>query len=343
MMRSDNQSLDAVRERGLTDGFGRRITDLRVSLTDRCNFRCVYCLPHEHNDWIPRAEILTYEEIARFVDAAVGLGIAKIRLTGGEPLLRRDLPDLVRMLASIDGVRDYALTTNAYFLPEMAAGLAEAGLRRITVSLDSMRSAKFALLTGREALGKVLAGIEAARDAGLGPIKVNCVVIRGFNDDELVDFADFARSHDLAVRFIEYMPLDGRPDWNRASVVSGDEMLAAITAHHDLVPVAPRSPSETARRYRFADGAPGEVGFITTITAPFCDNCSRIRLTADGRLRTCLFSTRSHDVKSLLRAAASKEELQRFLIATVLTKEAAHGINEPGFTPSAETMASIGG
>jgi cyclic pyranopterin phosphate synthase len=328
---------------GLTDSVGRRITDLRVSLTDRCNFRCVYCLPEEHNDWISRSEILTYEEIARIIEIAVPLGIRKVRLTGGEPLLRRDLSRLVEMISSVAGNIDLALTTNAYLLPENAEKLAAAGLRRITVSLDSMKTAKFALLTGRDALARVLEGIEAGRAAGLGPIKINCVVMRGFNEDEVVDFAGFARSHDLAVRFIEYMPLDGKKDWDRTQVVSGAEMLAMIRAHYQLEPVERSSRSETATRYRFCDGAPGELGFITTITEPFCDGCSRLRLTADGRLRTCLFSSRSHDLKSLVRGGASDDEIRQFLIATVQTKEAGHGINEPGFIPSAETMASIGG
>lgn len=328
---------------GMVDSFGRRITDLRVSLTDRCNFRCVYCIPDEHNDWIARSEILTYEEIEQIVRIAVDLGIEKVRLTGGEPLLRRDLPVLVEKLARIDGLKDFALTTNAFFLPQMARELADAGLRRVTVSLDSMRSAKFALLTGRDALDRVLAGIQAARDAGLGPIKLNCVVIRGFNDDEVIDFAEFARSNSLTVRFIEFMPLDGRPDWDRGQVVSGAEMLATIRSRFDLVPVSPASVSETARRYGFADGAPGEVGFITTITEPFCDGCSRLRLTADGKLRTCLFSTRSHDIKSLVRADVGPNALRRFITDTVRTKEAGHTINVPGFSPTRESMASIGG
>jgi cyclic pyranopterin phosphate synthase len=225
----------------------------------------------------------------------------------------------------------------------MAADLAAAGLRRITISLDSLRTAKFALMTGRDALARVLDGIDAARAAGLAPVKVNCVVIRGFNDDEIVAFAEFARSHGLAVRFIEFMPLDGRPDWDREQVVSGAEMLAALRARFELVPVDAATPSETARRYRFADGAPGELGFITTITEPFCDGCSRLRLTADGRLRTCLFSRRSHDIKALVRSGAAHDEIKRFIVETTLTKEAGHGINAPGFTPSAETMSSIGG
>lgn len=335
--------LGTSRDQGLTDSFGRRITDLRVSLTDRCNFRCVYCLPEEHNNWIARSEILTYEEITRIIEIAVPLGIRKIRLTGGEPLLRRDLSHLVEMISSVARDVDLALTTNAYFLPENAEKLAAAGLRRITVSLDSMKTAKFALLTGRDALSRVLEGIEAGRAAGLGPIKVNCVVIRGFNEDEVVDFAGFARSHDLAVRFIEYMPLDGKKDWDRTQVVSGAEMLEMIRERYELEPVERSSRSETATRYRFRDGAPGELGFITTITEPFCDGCSRLRLTADGRLRTCLFSSRSHDLKSLVRGGASANEIRQFLISTVATKEAGHGINEPGFIPSAETMASIGG
>jgi cyclic pyranopterin phosphate synthase len=341
-----NRTLPTLPDRqsaGLTDSFGRRITDLRVSLTDRCNFRCVYCIPDEHNDWIPRSEILTYEEIETIVAAAASLGVSKVRLTGGEPLLRRDLPRLVEMIAGVEGVRDFALTTNAFFLPQMAGDLRRAGLERITVSLDSLRVAKFALLTGRDALGRVLEGIDAAREAGLGPIKVNCVVMRGFNDGEVVDFATFARTHALSVRFIEFMPLDGRPDWDRNQVVSGAEMLAAIREHYDVEPVAPAAASETARRYRFADGSPGEVGFITTITAPFCDGCSRLRLTADGKLRTCLFSTRSHDIKALVRAGADREQLTQYLREVVATKEAGHSINVPGFTPSAESMSSIGG
>jgi cyclic pyranopterin phosphate synthase len=327
----------------LTDGFGRRITDLRVSLTDRCNFRCVYCIPDEHNDWMPRREILTYEEIEQIVRAAVELGVEKVRLTGGEPLLRRDLAVLVAKLATIPGLRDLALTTNAYYLAEAAEGLASAGLRRVTVSLDSLRAAKFALLTGREALDHVLAGIEAARRAGLGPVKVNCVVIRGFNDDEVLAFGEFARNNDLSVRFIEYMPLDGRPDWDRGLVVSGAEMLAILRERFDLVPVAPAAASETARRYRFADGAPGEVGFITTITQPFCDGCSRLRLTADGKLRTCLFSRVQHDVKALVRSGRPADEIRRYITSVVLTKERGHTINVPGFSPSAESMSSIGG
>ncbi len=330
-------------DRRLKDSFGRRITDLRVALTDRCNFRCVYCIPDEHNDWIPRQEILSYEEIERVVRSAVELGVEKIRLTGGEPLLRRDLPVLVEKLAKVDGLRDLALTTNGYFLTTAARDLAAAGLQRITLSLDSLRGAKFTLMTGRDALTRVLDGIDAARAAGLGPIKVNAVVIRGFNDDEVLDFAAFARSHELTVRFIEFMPLDGRPDWDRNQVVSGAEMLATLRERYELVPVDPATPSETARRYRFADGAPGELGFITTITEPFCDGCSRLRLTADGRLRTCLFSLRSHDLKSLVRRGASDDEIKRFIVATTLTKEAGHVINVPGFSPSAESMSSIGG
>lgn len=328
---------------GLVDSFGRRITDLRVSLTDRCNFRCVYCIPNEHNNWIDRSHILSYEEIETVVRAAVELGVEKVRLTGGEPLLRRDLPILVEKIARIDGVKDLALTTNAYFLRNHAKAIADAGVRRITVSLDSLRTAKFALLTGRDALAKVLDGIEAAREEKMSPIKVNCVVIRGFNDDEVCDFAEFARTFDLSVRFIEFMPLDGRPDWNRDQVVSGSEMLRTLQSRYQLAPVDPATPSETARRYRFADGAPGELGFITTITAPFCDGCSRLRLTADGNLRTCLFSRRQHDIRALLRGGGTIADVKSFIQRTVLTKEAGHNINEPGFVPSAETMSSIGG
>ena len=342
-MRRPLPTLSERSDERLADSFGRRITDLRVSLTDRCNFRCVYCIPDEHNDWIPRQELLRYEEIESIVRASVSLGIEKVRLTGGEPLLRRDLPVLVEMLGRIPGVRDFALTTNGYFLPQAAGDLARAGLRRITISLDSIRTAKFALLTGRDALARVLEGIEAARSAGLDPIKVNCVVMRGFNDDEVADFAAFARESALSVRFIEFMPLDGRPDWDRNQVVSGAEMLAAIRQRFDLVAVDPATPSETARRYRFADGAPGEVGFITTITEPFCDGCSRLRLTADGKLRTCLFSARAHDVKALVRGGAPQAAIERFIRETVLTKEAGHAINVAGFTPSAESMSSIGG
>ncbi len=327
----------------LRDSHNRVIRDLRISVTDRCNYRCFYCMPKEAMEWRPRAEILSYEEIIRLAEVFVSFGIDKLRVTGGEPMIRRDVEGLVARLASLPGVGDLAMTTNAHFLADRARGLKEAGLRRITISLDSLTPDRFALMTGRSDLPRVMAGIDAAVEAGLFPVKVNCVVIRGINDDQAPDFAAMAREKGLHVRFIEFMPLDNGKVWRREMVVSGEELRERIASVYPLERVAAESPAETARRWCFADGAPGEVGFINPVTQPFCGHCSRIRLTADGMIRTCLFSTVEHDIKSLLRAGASRDDLVSFILATIAKKEERHHINDRDFVQPLRTMSCIGG
>jgi GTP 3',8-cyclase len=327
----------------LKDSYGRAIRDLRISITDRCNFRCFYCMPTEAMEWKPKPEILSYEEIIRLAELFVSLGVNKLRVTGGEPMVRRDLESLIERLARIEGVADLAMTTNAHFLRGRANALKVAGLQRITISLDSLEPERFALLTGRNELKQVLDGIDAALDAGLAPVKINSVVIRGINDDQSVKFAAFAREKGVHVRFIEFMPLDNGKVWRREMVVPGEEVRQRIHAVYPLERMPSENPSETARRWRFADGAPGEVGFINPVTQPFCGHCSRIRLTADGMIRTCLFSTVEHNIKALLRRGAPIEELLDFIVATVEKKEDRHHINDPEFVQPLRTMSCIGG
>ena len=327
----------------LQDSFGRAIRDLRISITDRCNFRCFYCMPKEAMEWQPKGEILTYEEIVTLAEVFVSLGISKLRVTGGEPMLRRDIEKLIARLAVIPGIEDLAMTTNAHFLRGRAQGLKEAGLQRLTISLDSLDAERFALLTGRNELTQVLDGIDAAIEAGLDPVKVNSVVIRGINDDQAVGFAAFAREKGVRVRFIEFMPLDNGKVWKREMVVPGEELRGRINAVYPLERVKSENPSETARRWRFADGAPGEIGFINPVSQPFCGHCSRIRLTADGMIRTCLFSTVEHNIKRLLRSGAEREELVDFILATIEKKEDRHHINDPQFVQPLRTMSCIGG
>lgn len=300
-------------------------------------------MPKEAMEWQPKSEILSYEEIVRLTRVFVSLGVSRLRVTGGEPMVRRDIESLISNIAAIEGIEDLAMTTNAHFLRGRARQLKEAGLRRITVSLDSLDSERFTLLTGRNELAQVLDGIDAAIEAGLGPIKVNCVMIRGINDDQAVAFASFARDKGIIVRFIEFMPLDNGKVWKRQMVVPGEEIRKRIDSVFPLVPIAAHTISETARRWGFADGAPGEVGFINPVTQPFCGHCSRIRLTADGMIRTCLFSTVEHNIKSLLRNGASDDELRDFVIATVEKKEERHHINDPEFVQPLRTMSCIGG
>lgn len=327
----------------LRDSFGRTIRDLRISVTDRCNFRCFYCMPTEAMEWRPKAEILSYEELVVLAEVFVSLGVSKLRVTGGEPMLRRDLEHFIARLAEIAGVTDIAITTNAHFLRGRAEGLRKAGLRRITISLDSLEPERFALLTGRNELSQVLDGIDAAIEAGISPIKLNSVVIRGINDDQVLKFAAFAREKNVIVRFIEFMPLDNGKVWKREMVVPGEELRARIEAVYPLTRISAESLSETARRWRFADGSPGEVGFINPVSQPFCGHCSRIRLTADGMIRTCLFSTVEHNIKSLLRQGASRDDLVNFIAATIEKKEERHHINDPEFVQPLRTMSCIGG
>jgi GTP 3',8-cyclase len=326
----------------LFDGHGRRIRDLRVSVTDRCNFRCQYCMPADGLPWLERAEILSFEEIERVVRVLASIGIEDVRLTGGEPLVRRDFPRLVSMLARIDGLRDLSLTTNGYLLERDAADLVEAGINRVNVSLDALERDRFFRMTRRDALPQVLRGLDAiAAFPRVRPVKVNAVAIRGFSEEEAIRFADFARSTAFQVRFIEFMPLDADHAWSADAVLTGEELRAMIDAVYPLEEV-PREPSATARVFRFRDGK-GEIGFINPVSEPFCADCDRIRLTADGKLRTCLFSLHETDLREPLRSGATDAELERVIREAVWRKELKHRINEPGFRQPARTMSAIGG
>jgi cyclic pyranopterin phosphate synthase len=329
----------------LKDSYNRTIRDLRVSVTDRCNFRCFYCLPHGEPPIAPKEQILSYEEIEYVCDIFVELGIEKIRLTGGEPMMRRDIETIISKLAVLKakGLLDLALTTNGYFLPDRAPSLKEAGLDRITISLDSLKRDVFKQMTGVDVLDRVLSGIEAAKQAGLQPIKINAVIVRDHNEDEVADFAAFAREHDVKMRFIEFMPLDSGHEWAREQVVSGREIRERINDQFPLVPVDAYRGSETSSRYRFADGAPGEIGIIAPVTEPFCGACSRIRLTADGQIRTCLFSTIEHSLRDVVRTGATRPEIIDFIETVVVKKEPRHYINDPGFVAPSRTMSFIGG
>jgi cyclic pyranopterin phosphate synthase len=329
----------------LRDSYNRPIRDLRVSLTDRCNFRCFYCLPHGEPPIAPKEQMLSYEEIEYVCEIFVELGIEKIRLTGGEPMMRQDIETIISKLAKLKsrGLIDLALTTNGYFLPDRAQSLKDAGLDRITISLDSLKRDVFRQMTGVDVLDRVLAGLRAAKQAGLEPIKINAVIVRGHNEDEVADFAAFAREHDVKMRFIEFMPLDSGHEWAREDVVPGREIRARISERFPLEPIDVFRGSETASRYRFADGAPGEIGIIAPVTEPFCGACSRIRLTADGQIRTCLFSTIEHSLRDVVRDGASRQEIIRFIEGVVMKKEPRHFINDPGFVAPSRSMSFIGG
>lgn len=338
----------------LRDAHNRTIRDLRVSLTDRCNFRCFYCLPNGEPPLARKETILTFEEIARVSEIFVSLGIEKIRLTGGEPLLRRDIETLIEKLARlktsiphsalrIPHLKDLALTTNGHTFPRRAEQLKRAGLDRVTISLDSLRRERFKEITGVDALENVLNSVEAAKRAELTPVKINAVLVRGRNDDEIVDFARFARARDVKMRFIEFMPLDAGHEWNRNLIVSGREIFERINEIFPLVLKEKSRGAETAWTYQFADGAPGEIGIIAPVTEMFCGACSRIRLTADGQLRTCLFSTVEHNLRDVLRGGASDAGIVEFIQSVVSKKEAAHSINEKTFAPASRSMSFIGG
>jgi GTP 3',8-cyclase len=327
----------------LVDSWGREIKSVRVSVTDKCNFRCSYCMPAEGLEWLARDEVLTFEEIARLVAVLARLGVDEVRLTGGEPLVRRDVPTLVGMIAHIEGVRDLSLTTNGVLLDRLAGPLVEAGLRRINVSLDSLDHVRFAELTRRDALDQVLRGLEAAEQyPELRPIKVNCVAIKGFTEEEVPRLAALARRKPYVVRFIEFMPLDADEGWREDQVLTGAEIRALIEAEHGPLVELPAKASSTARRFRFADGN-GEVGFVSPVSEPFCSTCDRIRITADGQLRTCLFSRREWDLKTPLRDGATDDELVELLRNAVAHKELKHRINEPGFVRASRSMSQIGG
>ena len=324
----------------LLDGHGRRIGDLRVSVTDRCNFRCQYCMPAEGLPWLERDDVLHFEEIERLVGLLAAMGVTDVRLTGGEPLVRRDFPQLVGMLAPL--VEDLSITTNGYLLERDAEALVRAGATRFNVSIDSLQRDRFFEMTRRDALPRVLRGLEVlASFPEAHPIKVNAVAMRGFTEDEVLPFAHFAREHPYEVRFIEFMPLDADHAWTPDAVLTGAEVRAAIEQEFPLEPT-PREPHATARVYRFADGR-GSIGFINPVSEPFCGDCNRIRLTADGRLRTCLFSLNETDLRAPLRAGADDAELEQIVRDAVWRKELKHHVNEPGFVQPLRTMSAIGG
>jgi cyclic pyranopterin phosphate synthase len=326
----------------LFDGHGRQIGDLRVSVTDRCNFRCQYCMPAEGLPWLERSEILSFEEVERLVRMFVSMGVGDVRLTGGEPLVRRDFPRLVSMLAPIPGLNDLSLTTNGYLLERDAAALVDAGIQRVNVSIDSLQRDRFFEMTRRDALPQVLRGLDAlAQHPEVHPIKVNAVAMRGFTEEEAVAFADFARSTAFQVRFIEFMPLDADHAWTPDSVLTGDELRSLIQAVHPLEEV-PREPSSTARVFRFVDGQ-GEIGFVNPVSEPFCADCNRVRLTAEGKLRTCLFSLHETDLREPMRSGASDAELERLIREAVWRKELKHHVGERGFRQPARSMSAIGG
>jgi cyclic pyranopterin phosphate synthase len=326
----------------LVDSWGREIKSVRVSVTDKCNFRCRYCMPAEGLEWLPKQDLLSFEELERVIRVLAEMGVEEVRLTGGEPLARRDLPTLVGMLARIRGVRDLSLTTNGFLLDRFCGPLVDAGLRRLNVSLDSLSHVRFAEITRRDALDRVLRGLEEAeRYPQLRPIKVNCVAIKGFTEPEVPALAALARRKPYVVRFIEFMPLDADEAWREDEVLTGGEIRTIIEQHWPLVEL-PTKPSSTARRFRFADGA-GEIGFVNPVSEPFCSSCDRIRLTADGQLRTCLFSRREWDLRAPLREGASDEDVAALIRFAVRHKELKHRINEPGFVRASRSMSQIGG
>jgi cyclic pyranopterin phosphate synthase len=327
----------------LIDTFGRTHNNLRISVTDRCNIRCFYCMPEDAVQFVDRREILSFEEIERFVRVAVGLGIDKLRLTGGEPLLRRDLPRLVAKLVAIPGIRDIALTTNGVLLADQAQSLYDAGLRRLNVHLDTLDRARFLEITRRDDLDKVLEGIERCREIGFGPIKINAVAVKGLTEPDVVPLAHYGRERGIEVRFIEFMPLDAQHLWDRGRVLLADDMVATLSREIcPLEDIPDRDPRAPATEYRFSDGV-GRVGFIASVSRPFCLNCNRLRLTADGKLRYCLFAIEEADVKSLLRNGASSDAIEAVIRRNVRDKWLGHEINSAKFVPPPRPMYSIGG
>jgi cyclic pyranopterin phosphate synthase len=327
----------------LIDSFGRAHDNLRISVTDRCNIRCFYCMPETGVQFTERSEILSFEEIERFVRVAVRLGIRKLRITGGEPLVRRDLPVLIRKLVSIPGIQDLALTTNAVLLGEMAEPLYAAGLRRINIHLDTLDRERFRHITRRDDLDKVLAGIDACLRLGYGPVKLNAVAIKDLTEPDIVPIARFCRERGIEARFIEFMPLDAQQLWGRKRVLSADEMIDTLSREiSPLAEIPDRDPRAPATEYRYTDGG-GRVGFIASVTQPFCLNCNRIRLTADGKLRYCLFAIEEADVKSLLRSDAHDDEIAALIRSNVKDKWAGHEINSARFVPPPRPMYAIGG
>ena len=326
----------------LIDTYGRVANNLRISVTDRCNFRCRYCMPEEGMEWLKKNMLLSFEEIARLTAIFASLGVTKIRLTGGEPLMRKELWKLVAMIRGIAGIRDIALTTNGYFLKEQAQHLRDAGLDRINVSLDSLDPATFSAMARRDLFRDTWEGIEEALRCGLSPVKINAVLIRGVNDGEIEQFANLARSHPIVVRFIEFMPIGRDDGWSIGGVVPAREVIERIDAVAHIVPVPGGDVNAPAERYRFEDGR-GEIGVISSVTQPFCGDCNRVRITSDGKFRTCLFSLVETDLRALMRGGTPDGEIASAICAAVHGKEEGHLINRPGFVRPERTMSSIGG
>jgi GTP 3',8-cyclase len=327
----------------LRDSFGRVHDNLRISVTDRCNIRCYYCMPEREVAFVPREEILSYEEIERFARLAATLGITKIRLTGGEPLVRKDLPDLVRKVAAIPGIQDLALTTNGVLLGDMAAPLYDAGLRRINIHLDTLDRERFLRITRRDELARVLAGIARCRELGFDPIKINAVAVKGLTEPDIVPLACFGRENGIEVRFIEFMPLDAQGLWDRGKVLLAGDIIDILSREvAPLISIPGDDPRAPATEYRYADG-PGRVGFIASVSRPFCLNCNRIRLTADGQLRYCLFAIEETDIRALLRGGASDGEILDAVRSTVRAKWEGHEINTARFVAPPRPMYAIGG
>jgi GTP 3',8-cyclase len=326
----------------LIDGHGRTIGDLRLSVIDRCNFRCQYCMPAEGLPWLDRDEILTFEEIQRLVGLFAEMGVGDLRLTGGEPLVRREFPKLVSMLRGIEHLNEISVTTNGYLLERDAEALVRAGIDRFNVSVDSLAQDAFFKITRRDALPQVMRGLQAvAAFPEVGPIKVNAIAMRDFTEGEVLRFCELARTSEFQIRFIEFMPLDADHNWKPEAVLTGREIREIIEAKYEIEEV-PREPHATARVYRFADGD-GEIGFINPVSEPFCADCNRIRVTSDGKLRTCLFSIDETDLRDPMRSGASDDELEKIIRDAVWRKELKHRVNEPGFRQPPRTMSQIGG
>ena len=324
----------------LTDQFGRTATDLRISVTDRCNYRCVYCMP-SHVEWLPKPQILTFDEIEILARLFLKLGVNQFRITGGEPLVRRDVHPLAARLAKLEGLQDLSLTTNGFHLQELAGSLKEAGVTRINISLDSLRPDRFAEITRSDSFNRVMKGIDAAREAGFDPIKINCVAIRGFNDDEIADFLRWGREQRLQIRFIEFMPLDGDHNWNRSRVLTQAEILEKAREAGDIQELFEEQPAP-ANKFSYASGE-GRFGVIPSVSQPFCSNCNRIRITAEGKFRNCLFAIQETDLREPLRSGGGEEELERLIRGAVHEKWAGHKVNDPDFTQPKRAMYAIGG
>ena len=326
----------------LIDGMGRTIVNLRISVTDRCNFRCTYCMPADNVEFMDRTNLLSFEEIQRVVTVASGLGINRIRLTGGEPLMRKDLPTLIKMINEVEGINDVAMTTNAFFLKDQAQSLKDAGLKRLNVSLDALDPEKFRDVNRRDCLQAVLDGLDTARKVGFKSIKINAVAVRNFSENEIMGLIEYGRSDGFEVRFIEFMPLDSDKVWERDKVLFGHEIIELIKKKYELVPVDNSLEIGPASEYTFADGK-GKIGIITAVSNPFCDHCNRIRMTADGKLRTCLFSADETNLKEMIRSGKSNENIAETIRQVVLIKEPGHKINLDDFERPDRAMHAIGG